>query len=434
MSSSGPLDGVESLVSPYGLVSRVSRQLPARGLDAITFWVAQLGTGTSQYQGRALKQGMRLRRAGGTDRDDPDRGRLVAIAEGAERYAAGDFLGEPVRFARAHELDGAVIDLASIPHCSARELAADGCPLAPVDPDAPIRWVHGTDLVSGEPTWIPAVMACYRLRNPLLAERFWYRISTGYAVHTDPLEALVHGVCEVVERDAVALTWLQRLPLPTVPRQGQSLLLAELLAWCRRHFIETYLFDATTDIGVPTVYCLQIAEFDTGRRQAVSCGTGRSITTAAENALLEVLRYRLPAPKAPDPPREYRNFSDISDGAAFMGRPEMASAFDFLTTDAPRRPAPIRSPLPETAICALAAITGTLARKGMRAIAVDRTTRELAAAGLTAVCVVIPELQPMSPHPLAQYRAHPRLYEAPLLMGYRSADEEELNPWPQPFA
>jgi ribosomal protein S12 methylthiotransferase accessory factor len=69
----------------------------------------------------------------------------------------------------------------------------------------------------------------------------------------------------------------------------------------------------------------------------------------------------------------------------------------------------------------------------MCAIAVDRTPRELADVGLTAVNVVIPDLQPMSLRPLAQYRAHPRLYEAPVLMGYSSRSEEELNPWPQPF-
>jgi ribosomal protein S12 methylthiotransferase accessory factor len=428
------MSSLESLVSPYGLVSRVSRRRPARGLEAITTWVAQVGTGMSEYQDRSPKRTIRLRRGAGVDPEDPARGHLIAVAEGAERYAAGDFLGEPVRFARARELEGAVIDLASIPRCSTKELAVDGCPLTPFDPEAVIRWVRGTDLVSGEPTWIPAVMTCYRLLNPMPAERFWYRISTGYAVHTDPVEALVRGVCEVIERDAIALTWLQRLPLPTVPSQSQSSLAADLLAWYRRHFVETYLFDATTDIGVPTVYCLQIAEFDIGMRQAVSCGTGRSTATAVEKALLEALRYRLPGTEAPQPPREYRDFSNISDGAAFMGRLEMATAFDFLTTDSPRLVAPLRPPHPENAIGALAAITSTLAHKGMHAVAVDRTTRELAAAGLTAVCVVVPELQPMSLYPLAQYRAHPRLYEAPLLMGYRSVDEEELNPWPQPFA
>jgi ribosomal protein S12 methylthiotransferase accessory factor len=75
-----------------------------------------------------------------------------------------------------------------------------------------------------------------------------------------------------------------------------------------------------------------------------------------------------------------------------------------------------------------------LSGKGMQVLAVNCTTRELAAVGLTAVNVIIPDLQPMSLLPLAQYRAHPRLYSAPLLMGYPSLPEEELNPWPVPYA
>ena len=306
--------------------------------------------------------------------------------------------------------------------------------MSPVDPDATIRWVRGTDLATGEPVWVPAVMACYRLLDPRPGERFWYRISTGYAVHTDPVEALVGGMCEVIERDAIAITWLQRLALPVVSAQSRSELAGEVLDWCERHFVETYLFDATTDMGVPTVYCLQIAPSDVRMRQAVSCGTGRTITAAIDKALLEVMRYRLPGFDLPEVPADFRDFLSITDGAAFMGRPEMASAFGFLTTDAQLRVAPPRSPLPAGASDALTAITRALADRGMRAVAVDRTCRELADVGLTAVCVVIPGLQPMSLHPLAQYRAHPRLYDAPLLMGHPSAGEEELNPWPQPFA
>jgi ribosomal protein S12 methylthiotransferase accessory factor len=434
MSRTESLDRVEALVSPYGVVSHVGRRRPARGLEGCTPWLAPVGSGLTEYDRRFANEHGHRRAGAGVDAHDPDRGRLIAIAEAAERYAASDFIGAPVRWARACELDGAVVGLASVPRCSARELAVDGCPLAPIDPEARIRWVHGTDLVTGALTWIPAVMACYRLQYPQAGERFWYRISTGYAVHTDPVEALVRGVCEVIERDVIAVAWLQRLPLPLVTARERSELIDDLLRWCERHFIQTYLFDATSDLGVPAVYCLQITEFDTRLRQSVSCATGRTMTAASEKALLEVLRYRVPRLDPPKPPEEFRDFSGIADGAAYMGRPEMASAFDFLVDDAHLRVAPPRSPLPEEPVEALAAITRTLADRGMRAVAVDRTCTELADVGLTAICVVVPELQPMSLHPLAQYRAHPRLYEAPPLMGLRSVGEEELNPWPVPFA
>jgi len=50
------------------------------------------------------------------------------------------------------------------------------------------------------------------------------------------------------------------------------------------------------------------------------------------------------------------------------------------------------------------------------------------------VRVIIPGLQPLSFHYRARYLGHPRLYEAPALMGYPVLREEDLNGWPQPFA
>jgi ribosomal protein S12 methylthiotransferase accessory factor len=148
-------------------------------------------------------------RAGSKQVDDHVRARLVAVAEAAERYAAGDFLREPVVRSTYARLEGPSVDPTLIPRCSPTELAHPGCRLRPFDPKAPIRWMRGTVLATGEDTWVPAVMACYELRDATPAERFWYRISTSYAVHTDSAEALVCGICEVIERDAVAVTWLQ---------------------------------------------------------------------------------------------------------------------------------------------------------------------------------------------------------------------------------
>jgi hypothetical protein len=115
MSLTGSLDRVEALVSPYGVVSHVGRRRPARGLEECSPWLAPVGSGLTEYDRHfASKHGHR-RAGAGVDASDPGRGRLIAIAEAAERYAAGDFLGEPVRWARACELDGAVVGLASIP-------------------------------------------------------------------------------------------------------------------------------------------------------------------------------------------------------------------------------------------------------------------------------------------------------------------------------
>jgi ribosomal protein S12 methylthiotransferase accessory factor len=438
----GVLERLETLVSPFGVVADVRTRPAPRGLGDVNSCVAVSGflppTGwrnpdpecqpTSPGHSNLGHHGFGVALA------DGEKARLIAIAEAAERYSAGDFQ-EPVVWAAYRDLDGPALDPQRIPHCSPRELATPGCPLRGLDPDAVMRWVRGTDLAAGVPIWVPAIMAFYGLSDLAPSERFWYRISTGFAVHPEPAEALVRGICEVVERDALMVTWLQMLKLPVVADHYLSSSAQHLLAWAHRHFIDTYLFDATTDVGVPTVLCLQIASHDRRAAQFVSCATGRSISSAADKALLDACRdHDTRQGEADEPPASFADFKALTDGARYMAMPTRAPAFSFLLDGARGRVAPEREDMPGTSAEFLDRLTTTLSSKDMQVLVIDRTTRELAAVGLTAVNVVIPDLQPMSLLPLAQYRAHPRLYSAPVLMGYPSLTEEELNPWPIPFA
>jgi ribosomal protein S12 methylthiotransferase accessory factor len=439
MTDTEVLERLQTLVSPFGVVAAVHPVCPARGLGDVSGFRAYFGQPAphplagSPGQPRRPEQPQPRDAAHGLTFGDPGQARLIAIAEAAERYSAQDFQ-QPMMRAAQHELDGPALDLERIPRCSAREQAVPGCPLRWPDPTAPIRWIRGTDLSNGESTWVPAVMAFYGVQDVTPAEHFWYRISTGFAVHSDPAEALVRSICEVIERDSIAVTWLQKLALPVVAGRCLSERAQGVIDWGRRHFIESFLFDATTDMAVPTVFCLLMAPHAIRSAQLVSCATGRTIGAAAEKALLDgCVTWELKQ-HGGEPAASFADFNSITDGARYMARPSRAPAFGFLVTGAHRRMAPERGSLPEGSAGLLAWLIRSLSVKGMQAIAVDRTTTELAAAGLTAVNVVIPDLQPMSLRPLAQYRAHPRLYSAPVLMGYRSLPEEELNPWPVPFA
>jgi ribosomal protein S12 methylthiotransferase accessory factor len=428
------LEMLETLVSPFGPVTDVGPNTirPRRGLSRLAGAGVSVGSGAPGD--RIYGSGMAAVTAGGGKAvDDEAHARLIAIAEAAERYAAGDFLGERRVLASAGELDGPALDLARIPRCSERELSVPGCPQRPLDPGARIRWVQGTDLLTGRATWVPAIMACYGLHDVLPSERFWCGISTGFAVHFDPVEALVSGILEVIERDVNAVMWLQRLPLPVISAPFLSPVTEYLLDWSDRHFLDTYLFDATTDVGVPTVYCLQVAEHERQARHGVGAAAARDITAAAEKALMEAVWARGLLTWEGEVQEDLSKFSGVLDGARYMARPQLAPAFSFLVDGARQRTGPERAGLPQAPAEALAWLVATLSGRGMQAVAVDRTPHEIAAVGLTAVNVIIPDLQPMSLRPLAQYRAHPRLYQAPELMGYPAHAEEDLNPWPQPF-
>lgn len=414
------------LVSPYGVISEVTSPAPLRGFGRLSLAAAQVGAAPGIDRADEFS-------GSGRAVDRPEPARLTAIAEAAERYAGADFPDEPDTPARAAELDGPVLDLDALPRCSTREYESGRCPLTRYRPDARIRWQRGFELTSREDRWVPAVMARYggAVRD---SENFWYRISTGYAVHTDPVEAVFRGLCEVAERDAAALTWLQQLPLHPMRFPAPAGELAALLEMCDRQFIETHFFDATTDVGVPTVCCLQLAEYDERCAQSLTVATGRSLAEAAAKSLLEAVTGRALHHR---PNRE--DHRTVMAGADEMGMRERRAAFGFLLPERnggpARRPClpdarPALAPDPREALGDL--VAGFTAR-GQQVVAVDRTSSELQEAGLTAVCVIVPALQPLTFHRYAQYRAHPRLYAAPELMGFPSRPEEELNPWPVPY-
>lgn len=423
-----PPTSVERLSSPYGIAAFNAPGLPIRGMEELSIWLARAGSGRPGH-GPAVEAVVGAGRAVG----DSEYARLVAIAEAAERYSAHDPHNQEYCWASIDELNGPTIDLNRIARCSASEYANPGCIVRPFDPAASIRWVRGVDLVSGESIWVPAVMATYALQNRVAAENFTFRISTGFAIHSDPVEALIGGICEVIERDSIALTWLQRLLLPLVPSTLTSTTLDYLCDGARRHFMEPYLFDATTDLDVPTVYCLLVAEYDMRVRQVVGCATERSLVKAAEKALTEALAVRASI-RFGESPDSFAEYSTVTDGARYMASAERAEAFSFLTRDAGDRLTPMRSELSAEPAQALRELITRFSDRDMQVIAVERTTREIDEVGLTAVNVIIPALQPMSLAPFAQFKAHPRLYDAPRAMGYPVYSEEELNPWPQPFA
>ncbi|WP_017596062.1 YcaO-like family protein [Nocardiopsis potens] len=425
MSARRPLS---DLVSPFGVLSSV-RERGFWGPADLAGFVSDAGDPPpSETDAPVL--------GGGRSSGSAELARLKAIAEGAERYAAADILGEERISASGSEVRGdpAFLEPWRFPQCSAAEYADPRCPLRPFDPEAPIRWVRGTDLHSGLDTWVPAAMATYRLAHKTPSERFAYPVSTGYAVHTDPVEAVLRGLLEVVERDGVGLTWLQRMPLPPADDSARSPSVTGLLEWLERRFVSAHLFDATSDLGVPAVYCLLSSAHDPLCARIVGASAERDTARAAEKALQEAVSVMAIVRARGGDVERIEDFRGIEDGAVYMGRQSRRRAFDFLLDGAGERPRRARAPLPSSPGAALRTVVDGLHGIGARAVRVDRTPKELESVGLTCVNVVVPDLQPMSLDPFAQFKAHRRLFEAPRRMGYEAHDEKGLNPWPQPFA
>jgi ribosomal protein S12 methylthiotransferase accessory factor len=298
-----------------------------------------------------------------------------------------------------------------------------------------MRWVEGWSLRDDARRFVP-LMCTHLYVDGWPAERIWFPISTGTAAHTDLGLALVNAVSEAIERDAIAITWLARLPLARI--ELPETLPAELepnVGRLRRSQVRQIFFDATTDLGVPTIYSLQLTERHPRLGQYVSCSTELDPWTAIAKAVREAAPARtvLQMPRAV--PEEVADFVDLESGAIHLGRPERRDAFDFLL-ESPRRVALDELERPEVPADSwgqLAWLLECLRPLGTDVVVVDLTPGELREAGLHVVKVVVPGLMPMSSMHRARFLGHPRLYQAARDLGQPIA-ENDVNPDPQPFA
>lgn len=367
---------------------------------------------------------------------DPGWATSLAVAEALERYCSAAADRRDLRWAKATELAPDVLDLGSLPRLSEHELALPGQMLRRPDPGVPRHWVRGIRLRDTRPTWLPAALVYLYLLPLHDQEVITSPVSTGCAADPNPVAAILRGLVEVVERDAAVLVWRQQMPLPEIDVDCGDRSWRDLLSRYDRHpDVDLRLFDATTDVGLPVVYAVRVDRSNSRLRHVVACAADIDPVRAAVKAVREALTSHLSllADTAPVPKRPEDCWT-TSDGGRYMADAERSDAFAFLLRPAPPRRLLTQLPTPPAeAAPALSWLVRRVTAAGSETYAVDLTTLEAEATGMTVIRAIAPGLQPLSFQASAQFLGHPRLYAAPAAMGYPVHQEERLSPWPQPI-
>ncbi|WP_043563867.1 YcaO-like family protein [Actinomyces israelii] len=440
-----------SLESPVGLVSRTAELAQAPGEPAFSIWTGFLGDLSAPLRSQTTwnhrVESGNIDGAGGAI--DADLARHIAIVESLERYSSCSWEAEELIWDTPAGLGDAAIGPERWPACSPTELADPQCGLIPSDPRIPLRWVRGWSLTRGREVFVPAVLVYLKfpVRSP--SERFINMVSTGTAAHSDLREAVLGGLLEVVERDAIALTWLQRLRLPEVVVDPADLdpEAAEYHRVGTSTELTVHLRDATTDYGIPILYAVQTSEVDTELAQVVAATCDLDPQRALAKIHRELVSLRIALRSHARSPRAKEVTGQdmtVVGGALADAAPSMRHVFDFLL-EGPRparRLADVgrselrstRGPSAGSAADPLARVVSALERAGSEAVVVDITTDEARQVGMHVVKALVPEAVPLSFSHHARYLATPRLYDAPRAMGLTAHDEAGINPVRQPFA
>ncbi|MCE9578604.1 MAG: YcaO-like family protein [Deltaproteobacteria bacterium] len=159
-----------------------------------------------------------------------------------------------------------------------------------------LDWVEGVELVSGEPAWIPAYVAAYHRDQPFA---FSYN---GLASGNHPVEATLHALYEVIERDSLARlsargqVRLERcgvIDLDEADGLGDEV--GGLVERIRRADLQLVLLHVPTAGDVHTLMAVLLDPSAFSGASMVNFGTGAHLspTVAAIRAITEAAQSRL---------------------------------------------------------------------------------------------------------------------------------------------
>ncbi len=247
--------------------------------------------------------------------------RTGALAEALERDALRAQGNEPFCRARMAELEGAIhpneIQLFSPRQLQqAEQLWALGLQPdtdlrgmqrvpRPFDTEAVHDWCAVAELGSGRRRWLPASMLWFNWPN--CPPGYPGGSSNGAAAGNTVEEALLQGLLERVERDAVALWWYPRCRRPAIDLSAWDdaridAALAPQLALGHK----VWVLDLTTDLGIPAAVAVAVGMKPVPTAPMLGFGAHLDPVIAVVRALTELAQMQAPLSRFdPNVPLEF---------------------------------------------------------------------------------------------------------------------------------
>lgn len=132
--------------------------------------------------------------------------------------------------------------------------------------DLPYYWVQGFDLMEREPIWTPFETVSLNKVGLDYANTTFRLNSNGLASGNTWHEAVLHGLYELVERDATTAWWVREPPpvqeTKVDPITVTNPLCRDAIDRLQRVGLMVALWDITSDVGIPTYQCCVIEPED----------------------------------------------------------------------------------------------------------------------------------------------------------------------------
>lgn len=374
-----------------------------------------------------------------------------AIGEAVERYCAAIYSIEDFPLHSREQAPFPCIDPQEFSLYTSEQLQLPGILWEPFTDQSRVRWVPTVDLGSGETVHVPASMVYVpyfyymgeEYENSIGAETpICQPISTGLACHCSLEEAVLSGICEMVERDAFMITWQAMVSAPQILIETCSDEVYDLVTRFERTGAKVTLLNITNDIGIHTI--LSVLRSESAEEPALAFAASSSLDPeeAAIKALEELahtrrycylIKSKMP-PLEPQPPYHeniegqeghlnlYSDYRNV-EHADFIFDSKERIEFDELENHSTGDP---RKDL-HTAVKKIQAV-------GHRVLVADLTTPDVRQLGLHVVHAIVPGFQPLFMGYMNRSLGGKRLWEVPQKMGHKGISRDTGdNPWPHPY-
>ncbi len=352
-----------------------------------------------------------------------EQGEASALMEAIERYS-GIFEGDEIRTKRrfADFADGEAIRPNEVLLFSDAQLREGLSPTSEAqsweatpalfDESAKLEWSPVWSLRDQRFKYLPTAILYFFYRGPAA----FAADSNGCAAGNTLEEAIVQGFLELVERDAYAIWWYNRLQQPELDlSQFDDSYIRDLRKQLTQLGRRLWVLDVTTDLGVPTF--VAITHWMQNGRENIEFGSGahfdpriavlRALTELNQFLSLGLIGGGTGEKSSLDgvTPLQLENYPYLSPNGHAAPAPDLGSKFGHLDTSEQAR-----------------ACVSLIKQAGLDFLVLDQTRPDIE---VPVVRVIVPGLR----HFYRRF-APGRLYDVPVKLGIidRPTPEDELNP------
>lgn len=376
--------------------------------------------------------------------DTPNQALIPALAETFERYSLCVWNPKKIIRGSFESLRArASVHPSLFTFFSEKQLALSSFVKSLVTPDTEMDWVSARSFISGRKHLIPAQLVYILYSEEYPDEPYFWRSTTnGAAAGASFDQATYRALCEAIERDGLFSFWLSGIAPPVIDLESIPFpKVREHIANIKKHKLELFVLDITTDLEVPSFCAVLIDRF--GKKAvSMSAVADFDVPHAFEKLMLEILKFphivirESNVTTFESVQKKYPNMRTFEERKLLWSQQNMIPQIEFFLQGKKKDFSEIKSKCTDEDVKAkLCKIKDVLKEKRYNCFLADVTSHEARQAGLFVVKAILPQLIPAYFDEQEKYLGIKRLYTLPVTLGYREQpiSESELNPIPHPF-